>query len=204
MIKIKIRGEKSPDFCLSKNVIMNLNRTVLLDELEQLVLSQMNEAELLKTESDDSLLARPHAESWNALECYEHLNLYAQFYVAEISKRLAIAKQSNNEIVTPGYIGNTMLKSCMPDAKRKIKTFRTMNTLHKSLTKEVLDEFISHQKNLLILLEQARKVDLNKVKTNISISKWLKLRLGDVLRFVVYHQERHKLQAQRAIKSKLN
>jgi hypothetical protein len=43
---------------------------------------------------------------------------------------------------------------------------------------------------------KAQKVDLTKVKTAISLSKFIKLRLGDTLRFLVYHNERHILQAQ--------
>jgi len=92
----------------------------------------------------------------------------------------------------------------MPVVKKKIKTFAAMNTLHKEVSIQVLDNFIDYQKSILEILNNARKVDLNKVKTNISITKLLKLRLGDVLRFLIYHQERHKLQAERAIKSMLN
>lgn len=189
---------------MSKIRIMIFNRKELIDELQKLVLTQMNEAELLKSQQLTILQTRPAPESWNALECYEHLNLYAQFYIPEISKRLAQAESSNNEVFSPGFIGDYMVKSCMPVVKKKIKTFAAMNTLHKEVSIQVLDNFIDYQKSILEILNNARKVDLNKVKTNISITKLLKLRLGDVLRFLIYHQERHKLQAERAIKSMLN
>ena len=66
----------------------------------------------------------------------------------------------------------------------------------------VISEFIDQQEKLLQLLEAAAKVDLNKVRIPISISKLIKLRLGDTFNFTVAHQNRHVLQAQRALNVK--
>ena len=41
----------------------------------------------------------------------------------------------------------------------------------------------------------SEKVNIRKVKIPISISKIIRLRLGDALLFVVYHNERHVQQA---------
>lgn len=41
----------------------------------------------------------------------------------------------------------------------------------------------------------ARNKDLGKIKTSISISKWIKLKLGDTFRVIIYHNERHIVQA---------
>lgn len=49
---------------------------------------------------------------------------------------------------------------------------------------------------LRYLLELAKNADLVKVKTSISLTKLIKLRLGDTFRFLVNHIERHVLQAQ--------
>jgi len=38
---------------------------------------------------------------------------------------------------------------------------------------------------------RASKVDLNKVKTGITISKLVRIKLGDILRVVIYHNDRH-------------
>ena len=48
------------------------------------------------------------------------------------------------------------------------------------------------------LLNQAREVDLTKTKVPISLTRFIKLRLGDTFRFFVYHIERHILQAEKA------
>jgi hypothetical protein len=54
--------------------------------------------------------------------------------------------------------------------------------------------FIEHQEQLLKLLKKAKEVDLGKIKLSISISKWVKLNLGDVFGFFVAHNERHIVQ----------
>ncbi len=53
---------------------------------------------------------------------------------------------------------------------------------------------------LLDVLDMSKKVNLTKTKTGISISKWLKLRLGDTFRVVIYHNQRHILQAKKVLK----
>jgi hypothetical protein len=51
--------------------------------------------------------------------------------------------------------------------------------------------FIQHQKELIGIVQKAANVSLRKVRIPISISKLIRLRLGDALMFVIYHNERH-------------
>jgi len=80
-----------------------------------------------------------------------------------------------------------------------MKTFKSMNPIHSQLSLEVITKFLDQQKQLLQLLTRAQQVDLKRVKTSISISKWIKLRLGDTLRVVVYHNQRHMKQARNVL-----
>lgn len=41
------------------------------------------------------------------------------------------------------------------------------------------------------LLKVAKDKDLQRTLTPISISQWIKLRMGDTLRVVIFHQDRH-------------
>ena len=67
------------------------------------------------------------------------------------------------------------------------------------LSPEVLDRFLDFNQELIELLWQAKDINLTKARTPISISKWIKLRLGDTFRFVIYHNERHIIQAKNAL-----
>jgi hypothetical protein len=64
-----------------------------------------------------------------------------------------------------------------------------------------IDKFLKQQERLIQLLTDAQAIDLTKAKTPISLTKWIKLRLGDTLRFYVYHIDRHIIQAQNALKT---
>ena len=81
----------------------------------------------------------------------------------------------------------------------KMKTFKDKNPLGSELDKRTLERFITQQEQLLSLLEKAKNIDLNKTKTAISISKWIELKLGDTFRVVVYHNDRHIVQAKKIL-----
>lgn len=81
----------------------------------------------------------------------------------------------------------------------KMKSPKAMNPIHSSLDRKVLDKFIQQQNDLLELLDKAKHTNLSKVKTAFSISKWIKLRLGDTFRLVIYHNLRHIVQAKKLV-----
>ena len=81
-----------------------------------------------------------------------------------------------------------------------MKTFNDKNPIGSKLDKLTIERFILQQKEMLNLLEKSKKIDLNKTKTAISISKFIKLKIGDTLRVVIYHNERHLVQANKVLK----
>ena len=179
--------------------------TDLMNRTKQLIL----EAEALKEKSGEQLNFKQHPESWSVLECLEHLNLYGRFYLPEIEKRITTfplrrgiegedVKHYFDPVFKSGWLGNYFANSMLPKEElKKMKTFKNMNPLNSKLDKKVIDEFISQQEQMLRLLEESRKISLNKTRTAISISKLIKLKLGDTFRFVIYHNQRHMVQAYR-------
>ena len=69
------------------------------------------------------------------------------------------------------------------------------------LSKDILNTFMDQQKSFLEVLKMAESKNLNKVKIKITISKWIKIKLGDALRVTIYHNERHILQAIKVLKN---
>jgi hypothetical protein len=59
---------------------------------------------------------------------------------------------------------------------------------------EVLNDFLKQQYALLDYLERAKKVNIAGVRIPISISRLIKLKLGDTFRFVIAHEQRHFIQ----------
>lgn len=174
---------------------MKIATIALLEELKNKTAQHLQYAENLISKSENELNFRTSADSWSVLECLEHLNRYGDFYIPEISHKISSSATTPKSDFQPGILGNYFAKSMLPKEKlNKMKTLKTMNPIHSQLNKEVVNEFIQQQQQLLNLLEKARHINLEKTKTAISISKLITLKLGDTFRFMIYHNERHILQ----------
>lgn len=180
---------------------MKIEANQLLDDLITRTKANMEAIRPFEGLSDKELNWRSSQESWSILECIEHLNMYGDFYIPEIIRRINEAtKADSGTVFKSGWLGNYFAESMLPkDKLNKMKTFKDKNPMGSKLSREVLKRFIEQQKELINLLNAARKVNLSKVKTSISISKLIKLRLGDTLRVVIYHNQRHLVQANKVL-----
>ena len=172
----------------------------LIQDLIERTKENMNGAEKLSSLSLEKLNWKVDPNSWSILECLEHLNLYGDFYIPEIKSKIENSTTLPCSNFKPGLLGDYFAKGMLPKEKlNKMKTFSDKDPIGSALDKNVIERFISQQEHLLNLLDQSRKVDLNKTKTAISISKWIKLKLGDTFRVVIYHNDRHILQANKVL-----
>jgi hypothetical protein len=181
---------------------MKHNRKLLLQDLkkrmqriQQTVLHyQYIELELLNHKASP--------ESWSALECLEHLNLYGDYYLPEMEKSILQGKTAKLETYTPGFLGDYFAKTMQVKPNGSLKRMKSPSDKIPASSRlgiTTTDRFLKQTDHLLRLLDLAVTTDLQHSKTPISISKWVKLRLGDTFRFYVYHIERHIAQAERAI-----
>ncbi|MCC5917678.1 MAG: DinB family protein [Cryomorphaceae bacterium] len=164
----------------------------LLQELEEMTRKHLNEVAWLLSQNADKLNQKPNPDAWSALECIEHLNRYGDFYLPEVEAVLRNAPRKPAKTFKSGFLGNKFAKMMLPSENmKKMKTFKDKDPAGSDLTVEVLEKFKDQLFQWLNIFDECKKVNLTKVKTSISISKWIKLRLGDTLRVVVYHNERH-------------
>ena len=174
---------------------------VLLADLVEMTQAILTRTEKFLDLSEEALNFKQDKDKWSALECLKHLNICGAFYIAEIRNSIQKSKRSGETQFRSGWFGNFFAKSMLPDEKmKKVKTFKSMNPVNSKLDKSVLEEFRNQQNSLLELLEQAKGVSLTANKTGIFVSKWIRIRLGDSFRVVIYHNVRHVIQAERAIR----
>ena len=178
---------------------MRVETKTLIADLKKRTEENIISVEELQKLSTENLSKRRNPEAWNALECIEHLNRYGNFYLPEINFRLENAQKSTqNMFFKSGWLGNKFALMMLPGAKG-MSTFKEMNTLNRASSTSTIANFLDQQKQLLEILKRCKNYKLDKLKTSISISKLIKLKLGDTLRVVIYHNQRHILQAQKAI-----
>jgi DinB superfamily len=186
---------------------MTHNTTQLLLKLhertESILQKAISEWQMLPAES---LATQPASDKWTAAQCLEHLNIYGHHYLPAIDKAIQAAKLSGNLPVasfSPGWLGAyfTQLMAPQPDGSLKKKMRSPKEAVPSAAPDPVttLAEFIEQQEHMLQLLEAAKSVNLNTVRVPISLTPWIRLKLGDTFGFVVAHVERHVVQAERGL-----
>ena len=172
----------------------------LLEQTRQII----NQVESLKYETPATLTWKTNEQSWNILECLEHLNLFGQYYLPEMEHRIKTATAPWEPEFKSGILGNYFAQSMLPKEKlNKMKTFKDKNPINTPLNHSVVETFLEQQFQLINLLNESRKVSLNKVRIPTSISRLLRLKLGDTFQFYVNHIIRHLHQIER-IKASMN
>ncbi|WGH76562.1 DinB family protein [Tenacibaculum tangerinum] len=173
---------------------------VLLEELKRYVNSHIQFVASLNEFSEIDLQKKEDEKSWSVIECLEHLNRYADFYNRELTKQLERSKLPKSVMFKPGYFGNKFALQMLPkEGMKTMNTFKSKNPIHSKLdAQKVMADFLDNQFELLRLLEVAEEKDLTKIKTAITLP-FLKFRIGDTFRFVIFHNERHIVQAKKAL-----
>lgn len=152
--------------------------------------------------NDDQKNWRKDPDSWSINEIFAHLNEYALYYHQAFSSKIDRTRfRDTRDVFISSPLGRSAWKSMKlgnaKNVKRKFKAQRAYNpSIHPELLKEqTIEQFTEYQVELLSIIDSAQTVNLRKVKIPISISKIVRLKLGDALLFVVYHNERHMYQA---------
>lgn len=180
-----------------------MTATELFNETEKI--TQQN-AEIIKKKfkhlSDVQYTWKPNESTWNIQEIFAHLNEYANFYHRVILKKLSSTRfVQPKENFTSSHLGKSYWSSMKlgnaKNIKRKFNAPKSYDPIFTPslITGDEINRFIKLQDDFKKVLDQSKTVNIRKVKIINSMSKIIKLRLGDVLLFLVYHNERHIQQA---------
>jgi len=175
--------------------------TGLLDALTARAVENLSIVRQLEQCSDEELNLRPDPRAWTALEALEHLNIWSRDYLLRTEAAVADSLTQPNPEFTSSWIGNKLAVAMKPGEKtHKIPTLRKLNprTEPRPLGREVIDTWLTNADRQQQLLGAARSVDLNRVRIKTVLTSLISMRLGDVLRMMVYHDWRHVEQAERA------
>ena len=169
-----------------------MHAETLLQSLVEQTRQIINHVEKLREKDWQYLNFKVDPNVWSIAECLEHLNLYGDFYLPQMEKKIKASTTTPDITFKSGYLGKYFAKTMLPKEKlNKMKTFKNKNPLNTQLDKTVVTRFMDQQIKLLDLLSQSRKVSLNKIKINTSISNLISLKLGDTFQFYVNHMLRH-------------
>ncbi|GAA4447386.1 DinB family protein [Nibrella saemangeumensis] len=186
----------------------NFNSGSLLRQQQQEVEQLIQIVEELSVLPTHQLLQAPAIGQWSIAQCLEHLNSYGHYYLPlmEQAIRQGEARQlPPTDTFRSSWLGDYFTNAMLPKADGSIgykaKAFKNHQPKPQLDAKAVLTKFLRQQHQLIHLLQQAQSVNIGRLKIPISIARWISLPLGDAFRFLIAHEVRHVLQAQKARKA---
>jgi|GEM_PF-282187 len=175
---------------------------------EWLALLQQSANQLVLLEFD-LLNNQPAPNKWSAAQCLDHLNQYNAFYVTAMQRQLKKAEQLSQfkeATYKAGLLGNWFANQMKPEKgliKSKMKAPKDKRPSESNYDISVLESHQQYLAQYLPLLDQSSQINLNKNDIGITLSRFIKMRFGDTLRFNIYHMLRHCMQYEKALKVKL-
>ena len=175
-----------------------MKATTFLNQQTEAVRSTIQQVKPLRNRSENWLRQRPQPAAWNTLECLEHLNQYGDFYLPAVEQAMAGQAGHPVEYYQSGWLGGYFAKQMLPREKlNAMSSPKDYNPFDTNVSVAAVDRFLDQQNRLLTLLQRAAEVDINRIKVPISLTRWIRLRLGDTFHFYINHQRRHMAQLRR-------
>lgn len=175
----------------------------LLSRLETEMRALLVEVRAQFTHLDPGVLqSRYPAESWNILECFAHLNQYALDYLPKMELSIHKAKARRwapgSEVQYKGR-GRRAIRRADPNNGKTYKASKIYNFGRRPVGNEIIKSFIINSERLLRVIQAARDVDINRASVK-KAHAWIgRYTLANLLEFLVAHNRRHILQAQRLL-----
>jgi len=183
-----------------------MKATVFLDELKAITKELTEQCGQLLLIDHNLLNVRPERNKWSIAECFEHLNLTLEIYLPQIQEILKQPEKypRKNETFKHGWMGGFAVKAMQPKADDrltfKMKTFARLNpSPAENDAASKVKKFNDWQEQTLEVLNKVEDIDLKKPKINTAVGSILKMGVGDALHFVIAHNQRHVLQAQKVL-----
>lgn len=180
---------------------MQHNTETAAAELQTLLNKTEARLAQLRALPETTLQQHPANGGWSALECLEHLNRYALYYVPAIGKAIHAAPRKSSPIYHSGWLGEYFANLLRAEKAKpgKMASPKDKNPTGATLSAAtVMQNFTQNLSRIRTLLSDSLEADWGGIRIPTSLSPLVRLKLGDTLRFYVFHTDRHMVQAMRA------
>lgn len=185
----------------------SFNSNTLLEELHNDVNALLTVTHTrIRPQPHAALLQQPQPGSWSVVQCLEHLNSYGYFYLPRLHEAISEGESKSlpaKPVFKSSWLGNYFTNLMKPKESGALRSKMQAPAGHRPVEQQdpetVIHAFISQQEQLLELLQRAQKVNIEKLRVATSLTSLLKLSAGDTFRFLIAHEQRHMLQALRAM-----
>ena len=149
--------------------------------------------------------ALPRDGGWSAAQCLDHLNGYGDYYLPLLERAIRQARSQRRFSASyrSGWLGDYFTAMMEPGTDgtpaKKMQAFRKHIPAASVAPETALARFIEQGEKMLQLLDEAEGLQLGLRSVPLSIAPFIRLKTGDVFRFVLAHNARHAAQAVRAL-----
>lgn len=182
---------------------MKTRQDTLIDDLKRDVEVIISCVDHFRAEPE-ALMIQPVLGQWSVAQVLEHLNSYGRYYLPAIDKGISFSRAEREAWFNSGFLGNYFTNMMKPktvfEVTNKMKASKDHSPQPQLDAGQVINEFIAQQQRLLQLLEASRSKSLSGIRVPISITKLLKLKLGDTFRFLIAHEQRHFIQVRNTLR----
>ena len=179
--------------------------TTLIDQLQDI---RRRAKELVAGLSPEQLTRRPDPAKWSIAECLAHLNVTAAGYQPAIDSAIRRGKESKMVGQGPfkmGFLGGLLKWIAEPPPKFRLrapKGIRPPSSIKDPA--QVVTEFMRVQDEWERQVQEMEGLNLKKVKCDTPLPPLPRLRLAAPVPWMLAHERRHLLQAEKVKKQLLS
>lgn len=180
-----------------------------VEEIQDLIdgqLSYLNE--IIRPLGEDDLTWRPGQYRWNIYEVVEHLNRFGIHYIPKFEEAVDSPRSlRKKDEFRPGFLGKYAIKQIRPVngvIPNKTKSPSKANPFLRQLDRSVFDDHAQQQDKLKYLLKNLGRVNLNRNSVSTIAIPFLRFSLGDSIRILSYHAERHYVQLDNLVNKRID
>jgi hypothetical protein len=157
--------------------------------------------ELVAGLTPEQLARRPDPAKWSIVECLAHLNLTAGAVQPKISAAIEKGKRENVKgrgPFSPGALGRLLIWIAEPPPKFRLRAPKNVDpSVEHDDPVQVVADFLDYQDGWERLAREAEGLDQNKLKIATPFRGLPRLRLAAPIPWMMAHQRRHLLQAEK-------
>lgn len=145
------------------------------------------------------LVWQPEPERWGVGQCLVHLARINELYRLRLATALRKGRDRGRMCRGPlrgTWLGRWFTSAVGPEASRRVRTPPIFRPRSEVVADAPLQTFLDEQVRLRALVEEARGLDLDRIRVTSPASPLLRLRASDAFRVLVEHEKRHLNQAE--------
>ena len=135
---------------------------------------------------------------WSVAQCLDHLGQMNTVYTAAL--RSAVREADPKTVarrgpIQPGWFGGWFVRQMEPPPRRKLKSPKQGRPAARRSGPEVLRAFLAAHDEVRALIDEARALDLNRIRFRNPFIGWLRFTVGTGMLVINAHDRRHLWQA---------